>query len=160
MKTTDYIKTFALVALVLFFTVQRGNSVLLAFLLPFFLMAVIYTSVRMFKRAAERKKRGIRLAIWSLTLALACTVQTYWSITTRNDAESALKKVLAYKERAGTYPASLKEVGLDDTDLKNTREIRYWVKEGKPALVYPVPFMPLTMHEYDFEARKWRENAY
>lgn len=160
MKISDYIKTSVLVTIVFFLTVQKGSCFLLVLLLPFFLMAVTYNLVRMIRRPGERKGRGIRLAIWTMTLALAGTVQVYWSVATRTDAESALQKVLTHKEHTGTYPVSLKEVGLDDTYLKDTRKLRYSVREGKPALTYPAPFMPLALYEYDFETLTWRQNAY
>ena len=160
MKTADYFKTFALVAIVLFFSLQKGSGPLLGILLPLFLVTAAYNSIRMIRRPEERKRRGIRLAIWAITLALTCTVQGHWSKASRSEAESALNKIMAYRARTGTYPASLKEVGLDDSYLKDEWQLRYAVREGKPTLSYPMPFMPLAVHEYDFEARKWRENAY
>jgi len=159
MKTSDYIKTFALVAVSLFFSLQKGNGPLLGILVPIFLVSVLYNFIRMIRKPEERKRRGIRLAIWSITLALACTVQIHWSEASHNEAEVALNKILAYKERTGIYPASLKEVGLDYKYLKEKWELRYWVKEGKARLVYPMSFMPLATYEYDFEARKWRKNG-
>jgi hypothetical protein len=71
-----------------------------------------------------------------------------------------LQKVLAFRERAGTYPSSLAEAGLDGKALQADWKVRYFVQEGKPRLVYPAAFMPLTMYQYDFETGKWRQNAY
>jgi len=160
MKTADYVKTLALVAIVLFFSLQKGSGPLVGILLPFYLVVLLYNSIRMIRRPDERKRRGIRLAIWSVTLALTVTIQIHWSEASHNAAELALKRVLAYQERTGRYPASLKEVGLDDQDLKDKWQIRYFVVEGKATMVYPMPFMPLAIYEYNFEARKWRENSY
>ena len=159
MKTSDYIKTFVLVAIVLFFSLQNGNGLMLGILLPIFMVTVLYNFIRMIRKPEERKRRGIRLAIWTITLALACTVQIHWSEASHNEAELASKKILAYKERTGTYPASLKEVGLDGKYLEDEWALRYFVQEGKARLIYPMPFMPLATYEYDFEARKWRKNA-
>lgn len=159
MKTTYYIRT-VLAAIVLVFTLQKGNGFLLILILPFFLMYLLYNAVCMARRPGERRNRGFRLAVWSVVLVLAGIIQTYWCIGTRSDADLALQKVLAYKERAGTYPASLRDVGLDDRELQGKWHLTYSVKEGKPSLTYPAPVMPLTMHEYDFETRAWRKNAY
>ena len=160
MKIPEQIKTFALITIVLFFTLQKGGGPLLAILLPFFLITVIFNLIRMVQRPIERKNRGIRLATWSIVFALAGSIQIYWSRASRNEAESALQNVKAYKERTGSYPASFREVGLEDKYLKDKWGLRYSVKEGKPALTYPAPIMPLAVYEYDFEAHKWRENAY
>jgi len=160
MGKTAYLKIFALVAITLFFSLQKGNGYLLVVALPFFLATTAYHLLRMFQRPAERQSRGIRLAVWSITFALAGGVQAYWSAASRTAAESASEKILAYKDRAGTYPASLKEAGLDDRDLKDKWKIRYALREGKPALSYPAPITPLAVCEYDFETREWRENAY
>ncbi|RJQ78697.1 MAG: hypothetical protein C4519_11925 [Desulfobacteraceae bacterium] len=91
----------------------------------------------MARRPGERKSRGIRLAIWSVVLVLAGSVQIYWSAGSRSHADLALQKVLAYKERAGTYPANLMEAGLDGQALQGKWNLRYSVKEGKPKTYLP-----------------------
>ncbi|RJP82277.1 MAG: hypothetical protein C4522_03565 [Desulfobacteraceae bacterium] len=160
MKTTHYIRTLVPVAILLAFALQKGNGFLIVLLLPFFLMYLVYHAVCMIRRSGERKSRGIRMIIWSVVLVLAGIVQTYWSVCTRSEADRALQKVLAFKERAGIYPASLREAGLDDTEWQEKWKLRYSVKDGKPILVYPSSVMPLTMHEYDFETLAWRKNVY
>jgi hypothetical protein len=160
MKKLDYLKTIVPVAVVLFCTLQKGFGFLLILLLPFFLIYLIYNFVRMIRRPDERKRRGIRIAIWSVVLVLAGTVQGYWSAASRNAADTALQEVLAFRERVGTYPSSLAETGLDEQALQSEWKVRYFVQEGKPRLVYPAPVIPLTMYQYDFETQKWRQNAY
>lgn len=159
-KTTDYLKIFFLVAIVLVATTHRGSAFPLLVLLPFFMMNVIYTFVRMLRRPDERKKRGIRLAIWCATFALAGSVQVSWSVASRSDADAAAATVSAHRERTGSYPASLSEVGLSDERLKEKWGLRYSLRDGDPTLVYPARFMWLVMHEYDFETRAWKRNAY
>lgn len=160
MKRIDYLKTFLLVAIVLVATMQRGSAFPLLVLLSFFMVSVIYTSVRMLLRRDERKKRGTRLAIWCATFALAGTVQASWSAASRSDADAAAATVSAHRERTGSYPASLREVGLSDELLKKKWGIRYSIRDGRPTLVYPARFMWLVMYEYDFETRVWKRNAY
>lgn len=160
MKISPSLKTIIPVAIVLALAVQKGNGFLLVLLLPFLLIYLIFNAVRMLRRPAERKDRGIRMAIWSVALVLASTVQVYWSVGSRSDADLAAQKVLAYKERTGSYPASLRDAGLDDSELQKKWRLRYSVNEREPRLTYPASVMPLTMNEYDFKARAWRENAY
>lgn len=160
MNRTDYLKIFSLVAIILFATTQRGSAFPLLILLPFFIMSVIYTSFRMIRRPDERKKRGMRLAIWGATFALAGTVQASWSAASRSDADAAAATVSAHRERTGSYPASLREVGLSDERLKERWGIRYSIRDGVPTLVYSARFLWLVMHEYDFETRAWKRNAY
>ncbi len=160
MKPADYLKTLIPVGIVLSLTLQKGNGSLLIFLLLFFLLTSAYSVVRMIRRPAERRVRGTRLAVWFAAFVLASGTQGYWSVASKNSAELALKGVLSYKERAGRYPASLAEVGMDDNSLKDRWKIRYTLKDGVPSLIYPAPFMPLEMHEFDFQTGKWRENAF
>lgn len=156
MKRADYLKTFFLVAIALVATTQRGSAFPLLVLLPVFMTGVIYTSVRMLRRPDERKTRGIRLAIWCATLALAGSVQACWSVAARSDADAAAATVSAHRERTGSYPANLREVGLSDERLKEKWGLSYSIRDGGPTLVYPARFMWLAMHEYDFEARAWK----
>jgi|GEM_PF-1771511 len=160
MKILPSLKTIIPVAIVFALTVQKGNGFLLVLLLPFLLIYLIFNAVRMLRKPAERKDRGIRMAIWSVALVLASTVQIYWNAGSRSNADLASQKVLAYKERTGSYPASLRDAGLDDSELQKKWRLRYSVKEGEPRLTYPASVMPLTMNEYDFKARAWRENVY
>lgn len=156
----EYKKTSILAAVVLLLALQRSSGFVLLILLPFLLIFVTYQLVRMIRKPGERKARGIRLAIWSLTFALAGSVLTYRNAASRNEADLALTRLLEYKQRTGSYPGSLGEVGLDEAKLHDKWRLRYSVKEGKPALVYPQTFMPLATYDFDFEAVKWRANAY
>lgn len=160
MKAAPYIKTFLPVAVLLFFAVQRGNGFPLVILLLLFLLYLIYSAVRMVMRPAERKDRSVRLAVWVAALVLGGGIQGYWSLATRNAAELAVQKVAAYRKSTGTYPATLRDAGLDDTQLKDKWRLRYSLKDGKPALSYPASFMPLALYEYDFDSSSWKENIY
>jgi hypothetical protein len=160
MKTADYIKTFALAAIVLFFTLQKGYGWLWAMIVCVFLFVALYNLFRLIRKPDERKKRSIRLAIWSVTLTLAGSVQIHWSIESHNTADKVIKTILAYKSRLGTYPKTLKEIGINAQDLDEKWELRYILEEGKPRLVYPMPFMVLGMYEYDFETGTLKENTY
>lgn len=159
-KTANHIKSFVLAAVVLAFSMQKGNGFLLVLFLPFILIYLIHNAVRMAIRPAERKSRGIRLMIWLVVPVLSVAVHIYWSASTRSNADLALQKVMTYKERVGIYPASLKDAGLDDEMLRKKWRIRYSIKEGRPSLTFPEPIMPLSLYEYDFETLEWKENIY
>lgn len=160
MTKTKYVKTILLAGVMLFLTVQKGSGFLLILLLPVLVVMMLYHAVKMVRKPEERRNRGVRLAVWGLAFLLAGGVQSYWSAASRKDAETALQKILTYKERTGTYPAGLKEVGLDDAALEAKWKLRYSLKDGMPMLVYPATFVWMDLHEYDFDKRTWRENAY
>lgn len=161
MKMTDYAKTSVLAALVLFFALQKGNG---GFVFPplllIFVVMMFYNVVRMARRPDERKRRGIRLAIWAVTLAIVAVVQIYWDTASRNEADTVITTIFAYKTRTGSYPISLKEVGYDEQALKDKWGMSYYVREGKLVLRYSATLMPLTTYDYDFETHQWQTNAY
>lgn len=159
MKAKDHLKTLIFAGLLLLVSVPYGNGFLLALALPFLLVAVLYHGIRMLRRPAERPLRRIRLLIWSLAIGLAGIVQAYWSVASRHEAELAASTLVAHRAQTGAYPASLLDAGLDEQRLRTQWSIRYLVRDGKPALAYPAPLMPLTQYEYDFEAKQWRTNA-
>jgi len=160
MTLSPLVKTLLSAALVLALTVQKGNGYLLTLLLPSCLTYLVVNAVRMTRGYGGNKGRGIRMAVWSAVPVLACSAQGYWGMASRSDADLASQKVLAYKAQTGAYPASLRDAGLDDGELQKKWSLRYSVKGGRPGLAYPAPVMPITMYEYDFEARAWRTNAY
>lgn len=160
MRSVPYLKTVVAVAIVLFFSLQRGNGPLVILLLLLFLAYLVYSAARMVMRPAERRSRSVRLAIWTGTFVLAAGIQGYFGVTTRNEAERAVGKVVAFRQEKGAYPATLGDAGVDEKRLKDRWKIRYFLKDGKASLTYPAAFMPLTLCEYDFEGARWRENAY
>lgn len=160
MRPVPCLKTIVAVATVLFFSLQRGNGPLVIILLLLFLAYLIYSAVRMAMRPAERRSRSVRLAIWTATFVLAAGVQGYFGVATRNEAERAVAKVVAFKQGKGAYPTTLGDAGVDEKRLKDNWKIRYLLKDGKASLTYPAVFMPLTLCEYDFEGSQWQENIY
>jgi hypothetical protein len=159
MKVLDYAKTLVLVAIMLYLALQKGNG-FFPLLLLMFIIATLVNLVRTVRGRGERKKYAIRLGIWTATLVLVGAVQTHWSNASRNDADIAVKAVLANKARSGSYPASLKVIGIDEEELHAKWGIRYFVRAGgQVVLTYPSSIMPLTMNDYDFESRKWVVNA-
>lgn len=159
MKAVAYIKVFVPVAIVLCFTLQKGNGVFFLMLLPFFFVMMFFSIIRMIRRPLERKNRLIGVAVWSATLILAGAMQVHWDTVSRADADRVAVTVLAYRDRTGVYPVGLEELGLDEEVLGKWK-IRYRLLEGKAVLNYPASFMPLTLWEYDFDAHKWWRNSY
>lgn len=159
MNAVSCIKVFVPVVIVFFFVTQKGNGVFFLMLLPFFFVMMLYSIVQIVRRPLERKNRLIGVAAWSATLVLAGAMQIHWDTVSRADADRVAVTVLAYRDRAGVYPAGLEELGLDEEVLGKWK-IRYRLLEGKAVLNYPASFMPLTLWEYDFDARKWWRNSY
>jgi hypothetical protein len=160
MKTSSYIKTAIFAAIVLFFTVQKDYGPLALTLLLFFIFVLLYNLIQMARKPAERKQRGIRMAIWFVVLSVAVAVQSHRASGTSGEANKVAKAVLDYKTRTGAYPAGLKDAELDEVALEREWDIRYFMREGKPVLTYPVTFMPLTTLDYDFDKRAWHQNSY
>jgi hypothetical protein len=160
MKTSNYIKTGILAAIVLFFTVQQGYGTLALTLLLVFIFVLLFNLIQMVRKPAQRKLRGIRMGVWFVVLSVAMAVQSHRAGGTKKEADKVVSTVLEYKTRMGAYPANLKDVGLDEAALDREWDIRYFMSEGKPVLAYPNTFIPLTSIEYDFDKRAWQENSY
>lgn len=159
MKAKDHLKTLIFAGLLLLVSLPYGNGFLLVLALPFFLIALLYHGIRMIHQPAERPLRRTRLLIWTVSIGLACIVQAYWSIASRHEAELTANALTAHRAQTGAYPASLLDAGVDEQRLRAKWSIRYLLRDGRPALAYPATLMPLTLHEYDFEAKQWRTNA-
>ena len=154
-----YTQSLIAAAIVLVLVSLKGAGFLLGMLVPFFLLWTLYSLIRMAIRPAERRIRAVRFAIWAVTFALIGSVQAYWNKAARGDANIAVAAVQAHKSGTGAYPATLAEVGLAE-QVSSAWGVRYQLRDGKPFLAYPSTLMWMTMVEYDFENRQWRENAY
>ena len=160
MTPTAYAKTLVLVAVVLFLTLPADGGIWFCLVLLLFMPWALYNLVRLGTKPAERRPHVIRLAIWIVALVAAGATQVHWTNAAREQANAAAQSLLAYKVRTGSYPASLAEAGLDEHALSSEWRLRYRLREGKPELRYPASLMPLTEYGYDFEARRWKTNAY
>jgi hypothetical protein len=160
-KAAQLVKTLILVGIVLALTLPR--SVYNAYWGSFVLVAAtlvivpwtIYSLVRMAIRPAERRSRGIRLAIWVTALVVAFGGRAHWDTTAREEANTAVSAVKAYKGRTGAYPYSMGEVGIDAQALKEEFSLSYRVHDGKAYLFYSQPSMPLVAHHYNFGTNSW-----
>ncbi|MBI5279562.1 MAG: hypothetical protein HY854_24230 [Burkholderiales bacterium] len=121
-----------------------------------FLPWAVFSLFRMARRPAERRSRAIGLGIWIATLAIAVNVRDHWDTTARTRADAAAGAVQAHKVRTGAYPNSLADVGIDAGALKEEFSMSYRTDQGKPALFYSQPSMPMVAHHYDFDTRSWR----
>lgn len=116
----------------------------------------LYSFIRIIKRPAERRNRSIRLAIWMTTIAILYAVAGHWDSVTRHEANSVASAVVEFRNRTGSYPRSLSEVGMDAQSLRDDYRVGYYVSDkGKPSLFYFQPSMPLLVYHYDFERSKW-----
>ena len=160
MKLPAYATTIALVAIFLFLSLPNGGGIWFVFAAPVFIVWALYNLVRMHQKQAEGRSRGIRLAIWMAALVLAGVTQGYWASASRDHGDAAAATLLAHASRAGAYPSSLDEVGLNEQALKSEWRLKYNLRDGKPQLNYPAAFLPLTLYEYNFETRTWITNSY
>lgn len=159
MKLRSLLTTLVFATLALAVTVRNGNGFFLLLLLPLILSHFAYNLLRLWRHPDERKSRRLRLGIWTGVWLLAAGVQVFWAAGTKSGADLAAQGVAAYRARLGAYPASLAEAGLDERDLRETWQVRYSVRDGKPRLSYPSPVLWLTTYEYDFATQAWRMNA-
>jgi hypothetical protein len=102
----------------------------------------------------------VRLAGWISGIAIVgllgyCAKQQVAESEARADADAIVVALQRHKERNGTYPARLEDVGFKAQDLRDKWSLSYRMHDGKPALFYSAQNLPLVAHHYDFEARKW-----
>jgi len=159
--TPKPIKTAILAGAVLFFALPHSSDI--ALLGSFVLVAAavifvpwaIYSLVRMVIRPSERRGRGTSLAIWAITLVVSFTAQAHRDTAARKEATAAVSAIQAHKNRTGSYPESLSALGIDAQALKEKFSLTYRLNDGKAALFYSQPSMPLVAHHYNFETNSW-----
>ncbi|HEX9079776.1 MAG TPA: hypothetical protein VF795_09315 [Desulfuromonadaceae bacterium] len=158
----EYAKTIVLAIVVLLSVLPHGSSgpsigsFVWVAATAFFLPWAVYSLFRIVFRPAERRSRSIRLAIWAVTIAIIVAATGHWDAVARQEADSAVSAIVAHKNRTGAYPASLADVGIDPQVLREKYSLRYRVdNDGKPALFYSQPSMPMIAHHYDFAHGRW-----
>jgi hypothetical protein len=160
MKLGDYWKTLLAAAALIYFAFQSYGSVIISIAVPVLLIGFIIGLTLLIRRPQERRHRTIRMVIWILALILVMGVESYRARAVRGAADAAAQTITAYHTRTGSYPASFADVGLDAAALDERWTLRYWLREGRPRLVYDDTLMPLDEDEYDFDHGRWSHNSY
>jgi hypothetical protein len=155
-----FTKTSILVAAMLVVGVPKRGGSWLIVLVPIVIACSIYALVRMLARPAERRTRTMQLAAWISALAVICALQLHWSAAARKVADAVATALLAHRQLTGSFPSNLGQIGIDASELLAEWRLVYRVRDGAPDLTYPAQVMPISTHEYDFERRAWRLNAY
>lgn len=162
MKAAGFAKTLFLVSCVLFFALPHSGGIALfgsfvsIVVVAIFLPWAIYSIVRIAIRPTERRGRGTSLAIWALTVAVLFAAQAHWDTAAREEANAAASAIQAHKSRTGAYPENLSELGIDGQALKEKFSLSYRLDDGKAALFYSQPSMPMVAHHYDFQTHSWK----
>jgi hypothetical protein len=160
MTLKKLIRTFAGIAVFLFFALRKGGGFLFVFMVPVFTMVVLYHLFKMVRHSENRVVRGVKVALWVACFIGVGTVQSYWAHESRHAADAAAFAVAAYKSRHGMYPETLRETDVNEIILQEKWGVRYFRREGKPELSYPGSYLPLSSYRYDFEAGRWDESTY
>jgi hypothetical protein len=132
------------------------------FLIPLFIAALLlwwaiaWSAARLVGRPSPGwRRRVLRFGLWAIALGLSGAVHAYWSQAARAQADAVASAVLAYKSRAGSFPASLEQVGLDEIRLRHDWMLGYAFADGRPSLFYAATFTMFDGYAYDFEQRRW-----
>lgn len=161
MKAAGFTKTLLLVSGVLFFALPHSGGIALVgsfvsvAVVAIFLPWAIYSLVRIAIRPAERRGRATSLAIWVITVALLFAAQAHWDAAAREEVNVAVSAIESFKSRTGSYPENLSELGIDAHALKEKFSLSYRLDDGKAALFYSQPSMPMVAHHYDFQTHSW-----
>ncbi len=133
----------------------RYCGLIMFFFIPFFALWLFIRIFKAYKKPEQRKPLLINSLIWLFAFSSIAAVHWNRTISSRQDADFVVSKVMEFKAKNGFYPANLAEAGLDTDHFKNEWEIWYNTKQGGPFLSYPLTFVPFNMYHYDFEKQKW-----
>lgn len=163
MKAMGYSKTLVLVGIVLFFALPHSGGIallgsfVLVVVMAIFLPWAIYSIVCIAIRSSERRGRGTSLAIWATTVVVLFAAQAHWDAAVREEANAAVSAIQSHKSRTGSYPENLSELGINVQALKERFSFSYRLEDGKAALFYSQPSMPMVAHHYDFQTNSWKK---
>jgi len=136
---------------------RRGAGPMLLNVLPAVL--VVWLVVLAYGALKRREKPGLQLAkagIWLVGVAVAASAHAYMYANAREDAlrvSAAAEKFFAVH---GTYPCSMGDVGLQETDDRVHRRLAdLYCVDGEPHLWYFSSFRPYAMEEYSFRSHRW-----
>lgn len=130
-----------------------------AILAPFFALYFLYSVFIMSRKPEQRRVRVRRIAVWLLAFTTVAACHWYWFHESRIEADALAGAVLSYKDRMGSYPKNLAEIGIDEKVFGHPWMLGYTFRDGQPFLIYSATFIIFDAYIFDFESRQWRYNA-
>ncbi len=124
---------------------------MLIFVAPFLSIWLLYSTYIIWRRPANRTTQLVKIVLWSLTISGVLSLHWHYQRAVREAANAAVSTVLQYKAIHGSFPKTPEAAGLKD----RTWRISYFLKNGKPYLVYPATFIVFDIYSYDFERQSW-----
>lgn len=156
-KLIPSFETTLLVAVFLFFTLPLQRAFIATMLLPVFVCVWCYDIVMMVRDPGQRLVRASRIAIWILAFGALAGLNLSWYCESRSYAERIAAALLAQKARAGAYPDTLEQIGIDSHESAARKwRLVYKLEKGAPSLLYGATFEAYNVYDYDFATHRWR----
>ena len=156
-QSKNLIGTIIGCGIMLSLSLPRNQGLVIAGFLLFLIPLSLYSLFVMYRKKEERKLRATKLAIWSLGVVAIVATHYYYSVNTRNVANSAIETILQYKKEHNQYPEALETIGIPSKEYRAKHRISYSTnKKNNPAFYYFVPFGLRNSYHYDFNEAEWR----
>jgi hypothetical protein len=155
-ETRKYVTTGVLAALALLVTTWNHAGFMLLAFSPFLAGSLIYNAIVAVRKPERRRLSQVRIVVWLIVPLIVGA--THWHLyrAARADADTAVAAVVGYKARTGSWPATLRDAGIEEPQFGRRWMLGYLVGDGGPQLVYAATFTIYEAHMYDFDAQRWR----
>lgn len=105
----------------------------------------------------NRQSQITRVLIWLIAAVLVAGIHGFRHHTTRQQADTIASDIRDYARQHGHYPATLSEIGMTSSELKETLgSAFYYPRDNQPPhFFYGVTYEPFAVYAYDFERQAW-----
>ena len=129
---------------------MASGLVLVALAMVFWLP---YSLVVIARNPERRRVQSLKVGIWILMLAAVLAVHFVRHVQVRSHADAIVLKIEQFRDARGRYPASLEEMGMSRTELKDRLGSVHY--SNKPHFYYDNTFAAFHLWSYDFREHEW-----
>lgn len=152
MQLKPLVSTILACALVAVLTAPVHAGMFLFFVVPIVCIWALVNAYLAWREPSTRRRRGMHVAIWAITLAGLFATHAYYKHVARGAAQSAAAAVTAYRITNGSYPPTLQAAGIPPDQRWR---VGYVLAKDGPFLFYPSTFVPFDIYSYNFERGTW-----
>ena len=143
-------------AAVTFFAASPGGGFMIYLIAPFLLIWLLYSLYIFWRRPERRRTHGIATGIWLLAVAAIAGLHTWYYHQARESADALVAAVVQFRQQHGVWPSSAAALGIDEKqDGMRAARVGYFLKDGRPNVMYASTFQMFATYSYNFETQQW-----
>ncbi|MEN9489656.1 MAG: hypothetical protein RJA63_105 [Pseudomonadota bacterium] len=115
---------------------RRGGAFIIVPFLPFLLVSLPWAVYVLWRKPEKRRQQFVIMVLWTMTISAVLGLAEWQGRETRSKADAIIIDLENYRDKHGTYPVRLEDVGYGSADLHTNFGIVYSMPKRGDGMPY------------------------